>query len=124
MLTSILRICVTRTWTSGRTKQPECSSLLFHGAKIRLQVHQLPDRHRVAEIAHLAAKVGVDMTLFDEIYFKDIRNSVFHADYTLTDTEFRMLDGLYKSTRVTSLTPSRFRSSTRSSGGVSRSTRP
>lgn len=53
--------------------------------------------HRVNE---LSAKVDVDTkSLFEEIYYKDIRNSVFHADYTITDTEFRMLDGLYKNSK-------------------------
>jgi hypothetical protein len=53
--------------------------------------------HRVNE---LSAKVDVDTkSLFEEIYHKDIRNSVFHADYTITDTEFRMLDGLYKNSK-------------------------
>jgi hypothetical protein len=32
-------------------------------------------------------------------HVKDIRNSVFHADYTITDTEFRMPDALYKSSK-------------------------
>jgi hypothetical protein len=49
---SILRICGTRTWTAGRTQQPERPLLLFYGAKIRLEVHQLSNRHRLAEIAH------------------------------------------------------------------------
>jgi hypothetical protein len=55
---------------------------------------------KIQRVNDLAAKVGVDMkSVFDEIYFKDIRNSVFHADYTLTDTDFRMLDGLYKGSK-------------------------
>ncbi|MGH8773518.1 MAG: hypothetical protein ACREV2_20435, partial [Burkholderiales bacterium] len=55
---------------------------------------------KIQRVNALSAKAGVDTSsLFDEIYFKDIRNSVFHADYTITDTEFRMLDGVYKSSK-------------------------
>lgn len=37
---------------------------------------------KIREVNELAAKVGVDTaSIFAEIYFKDIRNSVFHADY-------------------------------------------
>ena len=55
---------------------------------------------KIQRVNDLAAKVGIGTkSLFEEIYYKDIRNSVFHADYTITDTEFRMLDGLYKSSK-------------------------
>jgi hypothetical protein len=55
---------------------------------------------KISRVNELAAKINVDTkSLFEEIYYKDIRNSVFHADYTITDTEFRMLDGLYKSSK-------------------------
>src|SRR5262249_7746755 len=55
---------------------------------------------KIQRVNALATKVSVDTkSLFEEIYYKDIRNSVFHANYTITDNEFRMLDGLYKSSR-------------------------
>ncbi|HUL72244.1 MAG TPA: hypothetical protein VLT86_04035, partial [Vicinamibacterales bacterium] len=61
---------------------------------------------KIQRVNDLAAKVGVDTkSLFREVYYKDIRNSVFHADYTITDTEFRMLHGLHKDSKGY-LTPS------------------
>ena len=52
---------------------------------------------KIRRVNELAAKAGVDTaSIFAEIYFKNIRNSVFHADYTVTETDFRMLHGLYK----------------------------
>ena len=60
---------------------------------------------KIRRVNELAAKVGVDTaSIFAEVHFKDIRNSVFHADYTVTETEFRMLQGLHKVT-AGSLTP-------------------
>ena len=51
---------------------------------------------KIREMNELAAKVGVDTaSIFAEIYCNDTRNSVFHADYTVTETECRMLQDLY-----------------------------
>jgi hypothetical protein len=55
---------------------------------------------RVSDLA--AAKHPGVTNLIDRVYFKDIRNSVFHADYTLTDEQFRMRHGLYTSASGTS----------------------
>lgn len=67
---------------------------------------QMPPRlgDKVQRVNELAAKVGVDTaSIFSEIHNRDIRNAVFHADYTLTETEFRMVHGahgLHRAKRV------------------------
>ena len=60
---------------------------------------------KIQRVNELAAKVGIDTaSIFSEIHSSDIRNSVFHADYTLTETGFRMLHGLYR-VKAGNLTP-------------------
>ena len=60
---------------------------------------------KIQRVNELAAKVGIDTaSIFSEIHSRDIRNSVFHADYTLTETGFRMLHGLYR-VKTGNLTP-------------------
>jgi hypothetical protein len=52
---------------------------------------------KIQRVNELSASVGTDTeSLFTEIYFPDIRNAVFHADYALSETEFRMLGGWFK----------------------------
>lgn len=52
---------------------------------------------KMGRVSELSAAVGIDTkALFDEVFFPDIRNAVFHADYALSDTEFRMLGGWHK----------------------------
>jgi hypothetical protein len=52
---------------------------------------------KIRRVNELASRSSVDTaSLFEQIYFKDIRNAVFHADYALTDTEFVMRHGLFK----------------------------
>jgi len=52
---------------------------------------------KIGRIREWAQKAGLpDLNaVWDEIHYGDIRNSVFHADYTLTTTEFRMMKGRY-----------------------------
>jgi hypothetical protein len=53
---------------------------------------------KIKRVNELCAAVGVETApLFDEVYFPDIRNAVFHADYALSDDTFRMLGGWFKS---------------------------
>jgi hypothetical protein len=41
---------------------------------------------KIEHIRELGTTAGVDVgSLIDEFYFPEIRNSVFHADYVLTD---------------------------------------
>ncbi len=59
---------------------------------------------RVVQLATECGFTGLD-EIFNDIYQKDIRNAVFHADYALTETDFVMRNkGLYKS-RKGYLTP-------------------
>ena len=52
---------------------------------------------KIQRVNELAARVDIDTaSIFSEFHSRDIRNSVFHADYTLTETGFRMLHGLYR----------------------------
>jgi len=47
---------------------------------------------RIKELSQ-AAKLPKIGAAFEEIYDNEIRNSVYHSDYTLTNKEFRMLSG-------------------------------
>jgi hypothetical protein len=51
---------------------------------------------KIERIRELGTAAGLNVgTLIDEFYFPEIRNSVFHADYVLTDSEFRMRHGMH-----------------------------
>jgi len=56
---------------------------------------------KIARIRDWSQKAGIPdiAAVWDEIYYADIRNAVFHADYTPSDTEFRMMKGQYSSGR-------------------------
>jgi hypothetical protein len=56
---------------------------------------------KIARIGELSRKAGLPDVgaVWAEIHYGDIRNAVFHADYTLTDTEFRMMKGRYSSSK-------------------------
>jgi hypothetical protein len=61
---------------------------------------------KIRRVNELASKVRVDTkSLFEEFYFKDIRNAVFHADYALTDTDFVMRGDSWHKVKAGYLTP-------------------
>ncbi len=51
---------------------------------------------RIHEYSIKAGKQEVSAAL-KEVYLSEIRNAIFHADYTLSDTEFHMVKGYYHS---------------------------
>lgn len=56
---------------------------------------------KIKRIATLGEQSGVDVAaLLSEFHFSSIRNAAFHADYTLTDTQFRMRHGWHVTERI------------------------
>jgi hypothetical protein len=56
---------------------------------------------KIARVSDYAEKAGMPAiaSVLKAIYLPDARNAVFHADYTISETEFHMIRGYYQSPR-------------------------
>jgi len=68
------------------------------GTEKRIQPSPNKKIKRISEYATKAGMPSVNET-FKQIYLPAVRNAVFHADYTITDTDFHMMRDYYHSPR-------------------------
>jgi hypothetical protein len=68
------------------------------GVKAEKRVPASPNQ-KIARITEYAPRAGIPAigATFKDIYLSKVRNAVFHADYTLSDTEFHMIRDYYHS---------------------------
>jgi len=54
------------------------------------KVQSVPPVDKINQLKNRAKRLGMDLSLFDDFYDKDLRNALFHSDYVLYNNEIRL----------------------------------
>jgi hypothetical protein len=96
LLVNLLRVRCGERWAFGPFSDLGRTVKAKKNAGTGKRIQATPSQ-KIVRICDYATRAGVAeiATLLKEIYLPEVRNAIFHADYTLSEVEFHMIRGHY-----------------------------